>query len=154
MRPAKSLRERYPLVALVHHPLAFETGLGDTEAGALRRSERAALGCARHVIVTSVAMGRLLIADYGVIRKGTRAVRQFEVFNNGATPITIQVARSSCRCLFYDYHDKVAPQKKETITVTVDGAKAKTGPLREMLPVTVKGNPSLHGELTVQATIQ
>ena len=40
-----------------------------------------------------------VIADYGVIRKGTRAVRQFEVFNNGAAPITIQVARSSCRCL-------------------------------------------------------
>jgi hypothetical protein len=95
-----------------------------------------------------------LIADYGVIRKGTRAVRQFEVFNNGAAPITIQLARSSCRCLFYDYHDKVAPQKKETITVTVDGAKAKAGALRETLPVTVKGNTSLHGELTVQATIQ
>jgi hypothetical protein len=95
-----------------------------------------------------------LIADYGVIRKGTRAVRQFEVFNNGTKPITVQVARSSCRCLFYDYHDKVAPQKKETITVTVDGAKAKEGQLRETLAVTVKGNPSLHGELTVQATIQ
>lgn len=95
-----------------------------------------------------------LIADYGVIRKGTRAVRQFEVFNNGAAPITIQVARSSCRCLFYDYHDKVAPQKKETITVTVDGAKAKEGPLHEKLAVTVKGNASLHGEVTVQAEIK
>lgn len=95
-----------------------------------------------------------LIADYGVIRKGTRAVRQFEVFNKGTAPISIQVARSSCRCLFYDYHDKVAPEKKETITVTVDGAKAKEGPLRETLAVTVKGNASLRGELTVQATIQ
>ena len=95
-----------------------------------------------------------LISDYGVIRKGTRAVRQFEVFNNGTAPITIQVARSSCRCLFYDYHDKVAPQKKETITVTVDGAKAKEGPLRETLAVTVKGNASLHGEVTVQAEIK
>ncbi len=95
-----------------------------------------------------------VIADYGVIRKGTRAVRQFEVLNNGATLITIQVARSACRCLFYDYHDKVAPHKKETITVTVDGAKAKDGPLRETLAVTAKGNASLHGELTVQAEIK
>jgi glycosyltransferase involved in cell wall biosynthesis len=63
---AQSLRERYPLVALVHHPLALETGLGDAEAAALRESERAALACARHVIVTSAATGRLLIADYGV----------------------------------------------------------------------------------------
>jgi glycosyltransferase involved in cell wall biosynthesis len=63
---AKSLRERYPLVALVHHPLALETGLPDAEVAALRKSERAALACARHVIATSAATGRLLIADYSV----------------------------------------------------------------------------------------
>jgi glycosyltransferase involved in cell wall biosynthesis len=63
---AKSLRERYPLVALVHHPLALETGLDDAEAAALRKSERAALACARHVVATSAATARLLIADYGV----------------------------------------------------------------------------------------
>jgi hypothetical protein len=32
------LRERYPLVALVHHPLALETGLGDAEAAAPARA--------------------------------------------------------------------------------------------------------------------
>jgi glycosyltransferase involved in cell wall biosynthesis len=63
---AKSLRERYTVVALVHHPLALETGLGEAEAAALHQSERAALTCARHVIATSVATARLLIADYGV----------------------------------------------------------------------------------------
>ena len=63
---AKSLRERCPVVALVHHPLALETGLSDAEAAALRKTERAALACARHVIATSAATGRLLIAEYGV----------------------------------------------------------------------------------------
>ena len=63
---AKSLRERYAVVALVHHPLALETGLSDAEAAALHASERAALACARHVISTSVATARLLIDDYGV----------------------------------------------------------------------------------------
>jgi len=63
---AQSLRERYPLVALVHHPLALETGLGDAEAAALRKSERAALACARHVIATSVSTAHLLVTDYGV----------------------------------------------------------------------------------------
>jgi glycosyltransferase involved in cell wall biosynthesis len=63
---AQALREHYPMVALVHHPLALETGLGDAEAAALHKSERAALACARHVIATSVATARLLIADYGV----------------------------------------------------------------------------------------
>src|SRR5438067_932868 len=32
--------------------------------------------------------------DYGIIRKGTRAVRQFELMNAGSIPISIQVARS------------------------------------------------------------
>jgi glycosyltransferase involved in cell wall biosynthesis len=63
---AKSLRERYTVVALVHHPLALETGLADAEAAALHTSERAALAGASHVIATSDATARLLVADYGV----------------------------------------------------------------------------------------
>jgi hypothetical protein len=94
------------------------------------------------------------LADYGTIRKGTRAVRQFEVTNGGSSPLTLQVARSACRCLYYDYHDKVAPKAKETLTITIDGAKAKAGPLRETLAVKAKEDPSLAGEITVQATIK
>src|SRR5205085_967620 len=43
-------------------------------------------------------------ADYGTIRKGTRAVRQFTITNTSTSPIEIAVARSSCRCLYYDYN--------------------------------------------------
>ena len=95
-----------------------------------------------------------VIADYGTIRKGTRAVRQFEVVNTGSKQITVQVSRSVCRCLYYDYHDRVPPKGKETITVTVDGAKAKEGPLRETLTVTAKENHAITSEMTVQATIK
>jgi glycosyltransferase involved in cell wall biosynthesis len=63
---AQSLRERYTVVALVHHPLALETGLADAEAAALHTSERAALASANYVIATSDATARLLVADYGV----------------------------------------------------------------------------------------
>ena len=50
----------------MHHPLALETGLSATEADALRTSERAALAQMRHVIVTSAATARHLVADYQV----------------------------------------------------------------------------------------
>ena len=94
------------------------------------------------------------LADYGTIRKGTRAVRQFEVTNPTGSPIELQVARSACRCLFYDYKGKLAPNGKETITVTIDGARAKAGPLQERVEVTAKGDPSVNATFTVQATIR
>jgi hypothetical protein len=95
-----------------------------------------------------------LLADYGTIRRGTRAVRQFEVVNNSGGPIDIQVARSACRCLFYDYKSKLAPNAKETITVTVDGGRAKAGDLHEDIQVSSKADPAVSSTITVQATIK
>jgi glycosyltransferase involved in cell wall biosynthesis len=63
---AETVRASHALVALVHHPLALETGLSADAATRLRVSERAALACTRHVIATGAATGRLLVADYGV----------------------------------------------------------------------------------------
>jgi glycosyltransferase involved in cell wall biosynthesis len=66
---AASLRETHPLIALVHHPLALETGVTPQDAKALRASETAALACARGVVVTSATTARTLAADYGVPRE-------------------------------------------------------------------------------------
>jgi glycosyltransferase involved in cell wall biosynthesis len=63
---AAALRKSHPLIALVHHPLALETGLTDSEAQALRESERAALAAVSRVIVTSPATRDVLVADYAV----------------------------------------------------------------------------------------
>jgi glycosyltransferase involved in cell wall biosynthesis len=63
---AASLHARNPLIALVHHPLALESGLSNTEAKMFRSSERAALALAHRVIVTSPATARLLTSDYHV----------------------------------------------------------------------------------------
>ncbi len=63
---AKAAAATRPVVALVHHPLALEVGIGAATAAAFAASERAALAAARHVIVTSPSTQRVLIADYGV----------------------------------------------------------------------------------------
>jgi glycosyltransferase involved in cell wall biosynthesis len=55
-----------PIVALVHHPLALETGIAKERAAALGKTERAALARAVHVIVTSPATAELLVSDFGV----------------------------------------------------------------------------------------
>lgn len=96
------------------------------------------------------------VADYGTIRKGTRAVRQFEITNTTATPLSFVVARSACRCLYYEYNakTKLAPKAKEALTVTVDGARAKAGALDERIAVTSKDDPNANGTIGVRAVIK
>jgi hypothetical protein len=50
---AANLRASHRLLALVHHPLALESGLPPNEAKAMHASEETALACARRVIATS-----------------------------------------------------------------------------------------------------
>ncbi len=63
---AAAVQAKRPLIALIHHPLALETGLSAADADAMRASERAALASADAVIVTSAPTARLLVQDYGV----------------------------------------------------------------------------------------
>ena len=95
------------------------------------------------------------VQDYGIIRRGTRAVREFELTNTGETPVTIEVARSACRCLYYDYNGKkIPPKAHETITVTVDAARAKASTIDERLTVTAKEDPSATATIGVRAEIR
>jgi glycosyltransferase involved in cell wall biosynthesis len=71
------LRPPRPWVALVHHPLALETGLGVADAGVLAAIERRTLAAASRVIVTSPQTRRDLAgyevdeARVGVVLPGT-----------------------------------------------------------------------------------
>ena len=88
---------RLRLVALVHHPLAEETGLAPATAAALARSEREALAAARRVVVTSAPTAATL-AGYGVgpgrcvvIEPGTDAAPAARG-SGAAAPVLLTVA--------------------------------------------------------------
>lgn len=68
--PAEIL-DRVPrrYIALVHHPLALETGISKERADALARLEREALKRVLHVVVTSQPTADLLARDFGVTRE-------------------------------------------------------------------------------------
>ena len=73
--PEAAEQLRAHLIALVHHPLALESGLSSGDAAALRVSEAEALACARRVIVTSPSTARLVVSDYGVAAERVTIVR-------------------------------------------------------------------------------
>jgi glycosyltransferase involved in cell wall biosynthesis len=70
---AAAAAQRLNLAALVHHPLALESGLSPNTARSLAASERQALAHVRAIIVTSELTAATLRADYGI----------------GETPVTV-----------------------------------------------------------------
>lgn len=63
---AEKLHRARPVVALVHHPLAFETGLTSVESEQLGFSERAALASTQSVVATSRWTADILVERFGV----------------------------------------------------------------------------------------
>ena len=63
---AAELATRHPLIALIHHPLAFELGLTNQEIKSLMHSETQALQQVSQVIVTSPATARDLGEHFGI----------------------------------------------------------------------------------------
>jgi glycosyltransferase involved in cell wall biosynthesis len=59
-------RVRAPVVAMIHHPLAHESGLDPARRDHLFRTERDNLRHAAHVLVPSPHTARILTAEYGM----------------------------------------------------------------------------------------
>jgi hypothetical protein len=127
----------------------------DTAASSTNRTETAPLVAdTAPAVPASPISAKPAALDYGVIRKGTRKVLQVDVLNSGATAVPITVARSTCKCLFYEYGKDVPAKGKTTVTVAVDGGRAKAGTLDETIAVTSKGDPNIATSFTVKATIK
>jgi hypothetical protein len=92
--------------------------------------------------------------DFGVIRKGTRAVRQFRLANNSDKPVQVSIARSQCRCLWFDY-DQTIPAKGSTVlAITVDGAKAKSGALAERVSISANDSTENKSYIELSANVE
>ena len=96
--PVRAARERLRILALVHHPLADETGLDAAHRARLTALEREALGGCAGVLVTSEFTAARLGA-YGVaparvraVRPGTDPVRLAEGPGLGEPPVLLCVA--------------------------------------------------------------
>jgi glycosyltransferase involved in cell wall biosynthesis len=63
---APLLAARHPLVGLVHHPLAFESGLSPEQVRTLQESEKKSLMHAKKVVANSPKTARDLTGFYGV----------------------------------------------------------------------------------------
>jgi Protein of unknown function (DUF1573) len=133
---------------VVEQPVTVTTPVVETVAPAPATTPAPVVATTAVLKITPAA------ANYGAIRKGTRAVRQFSIENTSAAAVPVKLARSTCRCLFYDYTERVPAHGKETITVTIDGARAKTGTLHETVQVTSKNDPAVVAQFDVNATIE
>ncbi len=71
---AETLAKHRPYIALVHHPLAKESGLTTQQAQALFESEQPTLIHASCVVVTSPTTADTLVAEYNVARQNIHVV--------------------------------------------------------------------------------
>lgn len=92
--------------------------------------------------------------NYGTIRKGTRATHQFTLANGTDTPITIATSRSTCRCLWFKHAPSIPPHGTTSLTITVDGGRAKKGAVDEQVQVSAKGTTQIMAAIHVVANVE
>lgn len=100
---------RNPIVALVHHPLCLEAGLGQERQDELYALEKSALAMARHVVVTSPTTAATLTADFAV------AARDITVALPGTDPA--ERARGTGRPLLLLAVGSIVPRKAYDVLV-------------------------------------
>lgn len=92
--------------------------------------------------------------DFGVVRKGTRAVRQFRLENGGNEPVNVSIDRSTCRCLWFDFDSTIPAKSSSILAITVDGARAKVGRLDETVKIKNKADAVDMAEIKLFASVE
>ena len=86
---------RLRVIALVHHPLAHETGVSKRDATRLWAHETFTLQHVRHVVVTSPRTARLLTREYGVKRRRISCIEP----GTDRRPLNRGTGRNSLLCV-------------------------------------------------------
>ena len=154
-----SIRQR--IIALVHHPLGYESGLSPERAEALIQSEREALTLARRVIVTSPLTKRLLVDAFDVpsgsitvaVPGTTPATR---VQGNGNPLHLLSIGSVSPRKGFEYLVEALAPLQDRDWTLTIAGSLKRDPDAARKLKAAIaqrelSSRIKLPGELGAQA---
>ncbi|MGE5539374.1 MAG: glycosyltransferase family 4 protein [Gemmatimonas sp.] len=146
-----------PIVALVHHPLGYETGLPESRRKELLDSERAALALARKVIVSSPTTRDVLEIEFGV--PATRiaiaepgAERVPRARGSAGTPTILAVGAVSPRKgydVLVDALARIAGRSwRAVIAGTLDQDRATAAHLRAQI-----GSRGLGGRIALAGTV-
>ena len=142
---AACVAEHHPLIALIHHPLAFEFGLSQDQAALLKQSETEALRHASKVIANSPATAHDLNRHYGVpmdridvVLPGTdRSMQQRErsqITNGNRNAIRLlSVASIIPRKGFHDLLAALAPLADLPWTLSIAGDTTRNAGAFEQL---------------------
>lgn len=94
------------------------------------------------------------VQDFGVVYKGTRVARAFEITNTSDRDLTIEIERSECRCLWFDHPPMIPAGGKVALTIAVDGGLAEPGLVSETVVISMKEPPRRATEVLITAEIR
>ncbi len=93
------------------------------------------------------------IKDVGVVPKGDKVAHDFEIRNEGKTPLEITDVRASCGCTVAKFDRTIAPGQTGKVNVEVDTATFN-GPVAKGVTVFTSDPDNPQIELTVRATVE
>lgn len=133
---------RRPIIALVHHPLAYEAGLPPGRIRELLTLERDALALARHVIVSSPLTARLLADEFAVPRNritvaepGTEPAAR--ATGTGDPPTMLAVGAISPRKAYPVLIDALSTLADQPWSLTIAGATNRDGEAVQVLEAAI-----------------
>lgn len=93
------------------------------------------------------------IKDVGFVPKGEMASHEFQIRNEGDSPLEVREVRAACGCTVADYDHVIAPGQTGKVRVTVDTATFN-GPIAKGVTVFTNDPATPQMELTIRANVE